>query len=47
MKDQRYFWNVLRVASLKQGKEIKHLEEICNMPVRQPDTPEEHLVFRS
>jgi hypothetical protein len=30
-----------------RGKEIKHMKEICSMPVRQPDAPEEHLVFRS
>ncbi len=45
MKDQPYFWNVLRVVSRKLDKEVRHLEDLYNMPVSEADTPEEHLVL--
>ncbi|MGO9568354.1 MAG: hypothetical protein ACLP5H_12505 [Desulfomonilaceae bacterium] len=45
MKGQRYFWNVLRVVSRKLDKEVRHLEDLYNMPVSEADTPEEHLVL--
>ncbi len=41
MKGQRYFWNVLRVVSGKLDKEVRHLEDLYNMPVSEADTPEE------
>ncbi len=45
MKGQRYSWNVLRVVSRKLDKEVRHLEDLYNMPVSEADTPEEHLVL--
>jgi Na+/phosphate symporter len=45
MNGERYCWNVLRVVSRKTNTEIRNLEDLYEMPLRQVDTPEEHLVL--
>lgn len=43
MKDQRYFWNPLRIVSPKLDKEVKRFEDLYTMPVSDAHAPEENL----
>jgi Na+/phosphate symporter len=45
MKDQRYFWNPLRIVSPKLDKEVKRIEELHEIPVSDAHQPQENLVL--
>ncbi|HMK34665.1 MAG TPA: hypothetical protein VK463_06345 [Desulfomonilaceae bacterium] len=45
MKDQRYFWNPLRIVSPKLDKEVKRFEDLYETPVSDAHAPEENLVL--